>query len=102
MKRKKIIFPKGRGYSVRKFLSVSLFVFISFNYAYPQENYRNYRMNKAFLTNMKDDFLGVVASPAKWNNKDILRFSAMVGSGIILYILDEDINRWIEDNQAES
>jgi len=102
MKRKKIISPKGRDYSVRKFISVSLFVLIFFNYAYPQENYKNYRMNKDFLTNMKDDFLGVVASPAKWNNKDVLRFSALVGSGFILYILDDDINRWIEDSQAES
>lgn len=102
MKRKKIIYTKAKSFSVQRSLFISLIVLICVTYASPQEKYKDYRINKDFLTDMKDDFVGVISSPAKWNNKDIFRFSALVGGGLILYVLDDDIHRRIQDNRAES
>lgn len=102
MKRKKIIDLNGRNRSARKFLFISLFILICFSYLHSQDDYKDYRINKYFLTDMKDDFVGVISSPAKWNNKDVFRFSAVIGGGLLLYILDEDIHQWIQENRNES
>lgn len=102
MKRKKIIDLKERCFSVCKFLFVPLIFLICFSNLYSQDDYKDYRINKYFLTDMKDDFVGVISSPCKWNNKDVFRFSAVIGGGLLLYVLDEDIHQWIQENRNES
>ena len=102
MKRKKIIDLNVWRLSVCKILFVSLSVLICFSYLYSQDNYRDYRINKDFLTDMKNDFMRTISSPGKWNNKDVLRFSAVIGGGLIFYVLDEDIHQWIQEDRNES
>lgn len=88
--------------SVRNTAFFLLFLLICSNCIYPQEKNRDYRINTDFLSGMKDDFVGVISSPGKWDNTDFLRFSIFVGGGLILYVLDEDIQTWVQDNNTES
>ena len=60
------------------------------------------RLNKEFLVNVKNDFGQVIVSPAHWKKKDFLRLSAVLGTGLILYAVDQDIRQWVEDNGTSS
>jgi len=102
MNQKKNSELKERYHSVCKFLFISLIFLICFSNLYSQDNYKNYRINKYFLNNMKDDFVGVISSPGKWNKKDVFGFTAVIGGGLLLYVLDEDIHQWILENREES
>ena len=89
-------------WTVRKAAFFLLFLLVCLTCIYPQEKYKDYRLNSDYLTGIKDDFIGVISSPVKWTNKDILRFSVLVGGGLVLYVLDEDIHTWVQNNNAES
>lgn len=69
---------------------------------YPQEKPEHYRLNSYFLLGLKNDFVGVLSSPARWRNNDLLRFSVVVGGGLLLYVLDEDIQTKVQDHRAGS
>jgi membrane-associated phospholipid phosphatase len=88
--------------SVNKTAFFLLLILISCICIYPQGKHEDYRLNSYFLSGMKDDFVEVLASPAEWNKNDILRFSVIIGGGLILYVLDEDIQTRVLDKRTES
>jgi membrane-associated phospholipid phosphatase len=59
------------------------------------------KLSKEFFLGCKDDFLEVLVSPKEWRGKSLLKFSAIVGAGLLLYALDGDIHQWSQDNQSE-
>ena len=58
------------------------------------------KLNKEFLLSCKDDFVEVLVSPKEWKGKNLLKFSAIVGAGLLLYALDGDIHQWSQDNRS--
>jgi len=60
----------------------------------------DFHLNKRYLESVFIDLGRVGTSPLKWENKDILRFSAILGSGSLLFLFDRDINDWIKDRRS--
>jgi len=64
----------------------------------PDEN----KLNKEFLINLRDDFAEVLVSPKNWKGRDLLYFSTVLGAGILLYAVDQDIKQWVQDHRGSS
>ncbi len=60
------------------------------------------KLNKEFLLNFGDDFVDVLASPKSWKGGDFLSLSAILGAGLLLYSVDQDIQQWARDNRSSS
>jgi membrane-associated phospholipid phosphatase len=84
------------------FLLALLFFSSSQSLLLAQDSAPEDRLNKEFLVNVKNDFGQVIVSPAHWKKKDFLRLSAVLGTGLILYAVDQDIRQWVEDNGTSS
>jgi membrane-associated phospholipid phosphatase len=60
------------------------------------------KLNKEFLLNFGDDFVEVLVSPKNWKGKDFLSLSAVLGAGLLLYSVDQDIQQWVQDHRSSS
>ena len=93
-----------------KHLSLVLVIFLMFllfmssfsEAALASEGNSEYRLNKIYLKNFKNDFVSVCTSPAKWKKKDYLVLSAVLGTGVLLYVFDEDIYSWLPKKKNPS
>jgi len=70
--------------------------------AFRSEGNSEYQLNKKYLKNFKNDFVSVCTSPARWEKKDYLVLSAVLGTGAILYLFDEDIYSWLQEKKNPS
>jgi len=84
------------------FLLAFLFFSSSQGLLLAQDSASEDRLNKEFLVNFKNDFGRVIVSPAQWKKKDFLKLSAVLGTGLILYAVDQDIQQWVQDNSTSS
>jgi hypothetical protein len=62
----------------------------------------DYKIDKQFLRNFKDDFAQVLFSPKKWDSGDVINLSAILGGGILLYAADSDIRDWFDQHRSSS
>ena len=60
------------------------------------------KLNKKFLLNFGNDFVDVLASPKYWKGKDFLNLSAVIGAGLLIYYVDQDIQQWVQDHRSSS
>ncbi len=60
------------------------------------------KLNKEFLLNFGDDFVEVLASPKNWKGRAFLNLSAVLGAGLLLYSVDQDIKQWVRDHRSSS
>jgi hypothetical protein len=60
------------------------------------------KLNKEFLLNFGDDFVEVLVSPKNWKGRDFLNLSAVLGAGLLLYSIDQDIQQWVQDHRSSS
>ena len=60
------------------------------------------KLNKEFLLNFGSDFVDVLASPKNWKGGDFLSLSAVLGAGLLLYSVDQDIQQWAQDHRSSS
>lgn len=60
------------------------------------------KLNKEFLLNFGDDFVDVLVSPKNWKGGDFLSLSAVLGAGLLLYSVDQDIQQWAQDHRSSS
>ena len=60
------------------------------------------KLNKEFLLNFGDDFVNVLASPKSWKGGDFLSLSVILGAGLLLYSVDQDIQQWAQDHRSSS
>lgn len=63
---------------------------------------KEYKLNKEFLRNFRDDFAQVLSSPKNWDRGDILSLSAILGGGVLLYAADSDIQEWFDAHRNSS
>ncbi|MFB0566768.1 MAG: phosphatase PAP2 family protein [Candidatus Aminicenantaceae bacterium] len=59
-----------------------------------------YKLNKRFFIKFSDDVRETLVSPRNWDGKDLLTFSAVLGTGILFYAFDQEINDWLQDNRT--
>ncbi len=60
------------------------------------------KLNKEFLLNFGDDFVDVLVSPKNWKGGDFLSLSAVLGAGLLLYSVDQNIQQWAQDHRSSS
>lgn len=60
------------------------------------------KFNKEFLLNFGNDFVDVLASPKNWKGVDFLSLSAVLGAGLLLYSVDQDIQQWAQEHRSSS
>ena len=58
------------------------------------------RLNREFILKAGADFRDVVTSPKSWSRNDFLRFSGILGTGVILYVFDQDIKDWAQESRT--
>ena len=60
------------------------------------------RFNREFIFKAGKDFKEVVTSPQNWSRNDLLRLSAVLGTGVLLYAFDQDIQNWAQERRTSS
>jgi hypothetical protein len=60
------------------------------------------RLDVDYLKGYLTDTGYIVTSPARWDGKDWLTASIIVGGTLGLYAFDEDIREWFQDNQGDT
>lgn len=94
------IFQKLKSsYFVLILIIVLFFSFVQ-HPVYAEDSVSEHKFNKEFLSNFKDDFVNVIESPGHWSSKDILSLSIIIGTGTLLYAVDQDFQDWFQDNRS--
>ena len=75
-----------------------LFFYVTSGFIQAEEETKS-RINKEYLSQLTSDFGSVWVSPARWGQKELLTFSAVLGIGLALYAFDQNIHEWIQENQ---
>lgn len=84
---------------------IAVLIIVSYpgpTFAQDQDKDDNYRLNKEFLNSLQHDFISVSTSPSKWQQKDLLTFAAVLGTGVFLYSVDPEIHHWSREQQNSS
>ncbi|MFQ6037973.1 MAG: phosphatase PAP2 family protein [Candidatus Aminicenantales bacterium] len=62
----------------------------------------DYRIGKKFLIHAGSDMADLVGSVGDWGKTDIYRLAAVVGSGVFVFALDQEIWEWSEAQKTAS
>lgn len=60
-----------------------------------------YRLNKEFFNQFGRDIKDVATSPGHWRRKDFLKFTAVLGTGALMFCFDDSIQEWVRENKTE-
>jgi membrane-associated phospholipid phosphatase len=60
----------------------------------------DYRLGERFVMGFGNDVYEVVKSPGSWEGKDWWRLTAILGTGTLLYIFDQQIYDWFQDRRT--
>jgi len=60
------------------------------------------RLNKTYFKKFGQDFGSVIASPGRWGTSDFLKFTALAGTGVLLYGFDQKIYDWVQKQKTPS
>lgn len=90
-----------RGVSIYLLLIILIFI-ASAGHLFSDASTSEHKINKEFFRQFRSDIGEVVASPARWKGKDILKFSAIIGTGALLFTFDEDIQQWTREHKTSS
>ncbi len=75
------------------FLLGILFFSPFLNNLFAEDTQKENKLNKEFLKNLTSDFGKVIVSPKDWDKKDIGTFALVLGTGLLLYSVDQDIKQ---------
>jgi membrane-associated phospholipid phosphatase len=76
------------------FLLLGILFFSPFlNCLCAEDNQKENKLNKEFLKNLTSDFGKVLVSPKDWDKKDLGNFALVLGTGLLLYSLDQEIQQ---------
>jgi len=60
------------------------------------------RLNKAYFKKFGQDFGSVITSLGRWGTSDFLKFTALAGTGLVLYGFDQKIYDWVQRQRTPS
>jgi len=91
------VFPKRKA-----LLTIAIILSISFspNFLLALRSSDENKLDRDFLLKFRDDFKDVLLSPRDWDRGDVLAFTAVAGSGILLFAFDQDIQNWVEESRT--
>ncbi|MFC2167859.1 phosphatase PAP2 family protein [Acidobacteriota bacterium] len=58
------------------------------------------KLNLNYLKQFGNDTASVISSPTKWDRKDLFTLAAIVGTGILCFLSDQNIKQWVDSNNA--
>jgi len=82
------------------FLAFALILLSQQNLLWGEGSSSEYKLNKEFLLKFGKDFKETLFSPEDWSQKDFLRFSAVLGTGALIFVFDQDIQDWFQDRRT--
>jgi membrane-associated phospholipid phosphatase len=89
---------------MKKLCVILLLILVIFSFQqnslFAESDSKKDKLGKEFFLSCKDDFLDVFVSPKEWKGKDLAKFSAIAGAGLLLYALEGDIHRWNQDKKG--
>ncbi len=84
------------------FILLGILFFSPFlNYLCAEDNPKENKLNKEFLKNLASDFGKVLVSPKDWDKKDIGTFALVLGTGLLLYSVDQEIQQGFRGETSE-
>ena len=93
---------KNRPLFFKVHLMLLLNFFVMQGFVFTQDSSSEYRLNKKYLEGFGNDFVEVVSSPKSWSKKDVLRLWGVLGAGILVYTVDQEIHQWSLDQRNSS
>ncbi len=82
-------------------LILLILVFSSEAYALQKQNASpEYKLNTQFLKSFANDFGRVVIAPKGWDGKDLIKLSALIASGTLIFVFDQDIHQWMQERRS--
>ena len=84
------------------FLALALILSASPRFLLGEISASECKLNKEFLLRFSRDFKETLFSPRDWKKKDLLTFSAVLGTGALLYVLDGEIQEWVQDHRTST
>ena len=89
---------------LKKLCVILLLILIIFSFQqnslFAESDSKKDKLGREFFLSCKDDFLEVLVSPKEWKGKNRLKFAAIAGAGLLLYVLEGDIHRWSQNSQT--
>lgn len=58
------------------------------------------KLNLDYLKRFGRDTVNVASSPGHWDKKDLFTLAAVAGTGILCFLSDQNIKRWVDSNNA--
>ncbi len=58
------------------------------------------RINQSYLRQVGQDFFSLVQAPRKWEGPDIMNLAAVIGTGTVIFTLDQDIFNWVAERRS--
>jgi membrane-associated phospholipid phosphatase len=83
------------------FLLGILFFSPFLNNLFAEETQKENKLNKEFLKNLASDFGKVLVSPKDWDKKDIGTFALVLGTGLLLYSVDQEIHQGFRGDPSD-
>ena len=89
---------------LKKLCVILLLILIIFSFQqnslFAESDSKKDKLGREFFLSCKDDFLEVLVSPKEWEGKNRLKFAAIAGAGLLLYVLEGDIYKWDQTNET--
>lgn len=81
------------------FILISLFIFQK-QPLFCQAATGDDKITIGFVGKLAREFTETLLSPLGWDGNDFLTFSAVIGTGLLLYSVDQEIQEWKEENRG--
>lgn len=66
------------------------------------DNAHDFKLNKTYFDSFFKDFVEVASSPKEWKERDVVRLSAVLASGSLLFALDGEIQEWVQKRRGST
>jgi len=82
------------------FLAFVLILLSHQSFLLGESSLSEHKLNNEFLLKFGKDFQDTLFSPGDWKGKDFLTLSAVLGTGALIYILDQEIQDWSQNQRT--
>lgn len=84
------------------FLALALILLSHQNFLLGESFPSEHKLNKEFFLKFGKDFKETLFSPKDWRKRDFLTFSAVLGTGTLMYAFDQEIQEWAQDQRTST
>jgi len=84
------------------FLAFVLILLSQQNFLLGESSPAEHKLNKEFFLKFGKDFKDTLFSSKDWRKRDLLTFSAILGTGTLIYIFDQEIQDWAQNQRTSN